>query len=159
MATNAKTRRLDCGAAVDRISNMLVHLRHLILDRLPVDDVARTSVLSKVWTDIWIMYPNLVFDDQFFSQLISRKVQLEAEQVQLSEVSKTISNILLLHSGPVLTFHLTVPPYLPLLHLDVWIKNISNNGVRTLDLDNRAPVAYKIPSYVFSCQELTHLWL
>ncbi|KAK1370312.1 hypothetical protein POM88_036404 [Heracleum sosnowskyi] len=160
MASNVKTRRLDCGVAVDRISNLPVHLKHLIQDRLPFDDITRTSILSKVWRDIWIMYPNLVFDDQFFTQLVSRKAPMEDEQVQLSEVSKTISNILLLHSGPILTFHLTVPSYLPFLQcMDVWIKYISNNGVRKLELDNRTPVAYKIPSSVFSCSELTHMWL
>lgn len=160
MAGNAKTRRLDCGAPVDRISNLPRDLKHHILDRLPVDDVARTSILSKAWRGIWYMHPHLVFDDLFFSQLVSRKVPTEDQQVQLFEVSRTISNILLVHSGPILTFHLTIPPNLPLHQfMNLWIKNISNNGVRTLELYNRAPVAYKIPSYFFSCSKLTHLWL
>ncbi|KAK1370313.1 F-box domain-containing protein [Heracleum sosnowskyi] len=160
MASNAKTRRLDCGAAVDRIINLPRNLKHLILDRLPIDDVVSTSFLFKAWRDIWIMHPNLVFDNQFFSQLVSKKFPMEDKHVQLSEVSKTISNILLLHSGPILIFDLTVPPYLPLHQcMDIWIRNISNNGVRILKLFNRAPIAYKIPSYLFSCSELTHLWL
>ncbi|XP_074335115.1 F-box/FBD/LRR-repeat protein At1g13570-like isoform X2 [Apium graveolens] len=160
MASNAKTRRLDCGATVDRISNLPIHLKHLILDRLPVDDVARTSVLSKAWSDIWIMYPNLVFDDEFFSRLVSKKFPTEDKQVQLSEVSKTISNILLLHSGPILTFILNVPLHLPLHQsMNVWIKKISINGVRTLELFNREPVDYKMPSSFFSCSNLTRLWL
>lgn len=160
MAGNAETRRIDCGAAVDRISNLPRNLTHLIQDGLPIDEAARTSILSKAWRDIWITYPNLVFDDHFFSQLVSKKVHVVDEQVQLSKVSTTISNILLVHSDPILTFRLTIPPNLPLHRcVDFWIKNISNKGVRTLELCNMAPFSYKIPCSVFSCSVLTHLWL
>lgn len=101
MANDVGRREDDCGSgAVDRISNLPRNLIDLILKCLPLHDAARTTVLSKTktWRNIWGMHPHLVFDDIFFSQLVSKKVGT----AQQYEVSTTISNILLLHTGPVI---------------------------------------------------------
>ncbi|KAK1374529.1 hypothetical protein POM88_030722 [Heracleum sosnowskyi] len=164
MASDAKTEGLACVDTVDRISNLPTDLIYLILERLPVHDVARTSVLSKIWASIWGMHPRLKFDDTFFSQLVSRKVSKKDNQTQLSEVSRTISSILLAHSGPILKFILYIPRDLSSLHqcldMTLWIKYISNNGVRKLKIIYESPsVLYKMPCYLFSCLELTNLKL
>lgn len=157
MANVVKRRQIDCGAnAVDRISNLPRSLIGLILERLPMHDAARTTVLSKAWRNIWVMHQQLAFDEVFFSRMVS-KID---EQAQLSEVSRTISNILLLHSNPLLKFHLSIPRNLPLhqcLDTDMWIKHLANSGIRILELFNKQPIAYKVPSYMFSCVELTQL--
>ena len=162
MASKTKTRRLNCGtAAVDRLSNLPRSLIELILERLPVHDVARMSILSKTWRDVWVMHPHLVLDELFFKQLVSKKVSKKDKLAQVSQVSRTISNILLVHTGPILKFHLFIPRDLPLhqcVDVDFWIKNISN-VVRKLELFIEPFTVYKIPLYLFSCSELTHLHL
>ncbi|KAK1374530.1 F-box domain-containing protein [Heracleum sosnowskyi] len=162
MASDDKTWRLDYGDAVDRISNLPANLMGLILKSLPLQDAARTSVLSKKWRGIWRMLPCLVFDDKFFGKLLSKRILKKDKESQLSGVSRTISGILLAHSGPILKFHLCIPLDLPLHKYPdtiFWIRNISHNGVRKLKLYNKAISPYEIPSYFFSCSELTHLRL
>lgn len=55
------------------------------------------------------MHPHLVFDELIFKQLLSKKGSKEDKQAQVSEISRTISNILLVHTGPILKFHLLIP--------------------------------------------------
>nr|XP_017243233.1 PREDICTED: F-box/LRR-repeat protein At3g58980-like isoform X1 [Daucus carota subsp. sativus] len=138
---------------MDRISNLPINILDLILERLPLHDAARTTTLSKTWRTLWGSQAELVFDDVFFSHLVSKKHK------QASEISLTISHILLVHSGHILKFHLNIPKTLPLLYTDSWIRNISNSGVKKLELFNKRPSAYKMPSYLFSCSELTDLTL
>lgn len=143
------------GTAVDRISNMPSNIKDLILERLPIHDAAKMGVLSTTWRDLWVMNPHLVFDTPFFSRLHD-----EMKRPQPSKSSRIISNILLAHIGPILnfTFHI---PWCSHLHdcsdKDIWIKNISNNRVRNLTLKGSPCEPYKIPSYLFSCLDLTHL--
>lgn len=164
MASAAKTLagdRLCRGAAVDRLSNLPCNVVDLILDHLPVHDVARMSILSKNWRNVWVMHPHLVFDHLFFEQLLSKKGSEKDIQAQVSEISRTISNILLVHTGPISNFHLFIPQDLPLhrcVDMDFWIKNISN-GVQKLKLFIKPFTAYKVPFYLFSCLQLTHLHL
>lgn len=154
MESDAKTTRLDCGS--DRLSNLPHNLIDLIVERLPIHNAARTSILSKTWRNVWKMHPHLVFDEQFFQQLLSKK----DTQTLDNEVLRIISNILLVHCGPILVFHLLIPRDLPLVvETDFWIKSISENGVQKLELLNRNQVAYKMPSYFFSCSELSDLSL
>lgn len=101
MASDAKTEGLACEDATDRISNLATDLIYLILKRLPVHDAVRTSILSTIWGSIWEMHPRLEFDETFFSRLASTKVFKKDKQTPLSEVSRTISSILLAHSGPI----------------------------------------------------------
>lgn len=162
MASDAKTRRLDRRAAVDRLSNLPPNLIDLIIGKLSLHDAARTSILSEKWRYIWAMQPHLVFDELFFSQLISKMVSMKYKQTQLSEISRIISSILLVHIVPVSKFHLSIPQFLPLhqcTDMICWIRNISINGVKEFELFNKQIVTYEMPSYLFSCLELTHLSL
>lgn len=159
MASNAKTRRLDCGDTVDRISNLPINLTDLILKRLSIHEVARMSILSKIWRDIWLMHPHFVFDDEFSDELRKGSFMKDKE-TQLSLIFRTISSILLAHNGPILKFYIHFPHDLPVHDYPdtvFWIKNISNLGVRKVKLFNFALTDYKMPSYLFSCSELTHL--
>ncbi|XP_017216571.1 F-box/FBD/LRR-repeat protein At1g13570-like isoform X2 [Daucus carota subsp. sativus] len=93
MASDAKTRRLDCGDGIDRISNLPGNVIDLILKRLPLHGAARMSVLSKAWRDIWVMFPRLVFDDDFFEQLSLARAFKKDEGTRLSQFSRTISEM------------------------------------------------------------------
>ncbi|KAL8115779.1 hypothetical protein AgCh_022326 [Apium graveolens] len=161
MASAAKTRRLCRGTAVDRLSNLPGNVIDLILEPLPVRDIARMSIFSKRWRDVLVLHPHLVFDDLFFEPLLSKKGSEKDTQAQVSEISRIISNILLVHTGPISTFHLFIPQDLPLhrcVDTDFWIRNISNR-VQKLKLLNKPFTMYKIPLYLFSCLKLTHLHL
>ncbi|XP_074330249.1 F-box/FBD/LRR-repeat protein At1g13570-like isoform X2 [Apium graveolens] len=161
MASAAKTRRLCRGTAVDRLSNLPGNVIDLILEPLPVRDIARMSIFSKRWRDVLVLHPHLVFDDLFFEPLLSKKDSEKDTQAQVSEISRIISNILLVHTGPISTFHLFIPQDLPLhrcVDTDFWIRNISNR-VQKLKLLNKPFTMYKIPLYLFSCLKLTHLHL
>ncbi|KAL8096014.1 F-box/FBD/LRR-repeat protein At1g13570-like [Apium graveolens] len=143
------------GTAVDRISNMPSNIKDLILERLSIHDAAKMGVLSTTWRDLWVTNPHLVFDDIFFSRLHNGM-----KRPRPSKSSRIISNILLAHIGPILNFTLHIP-MCSLLHncsdKEIWIKNISKNGVRNLKLINPSCDPYKIPSSLFSCLDLTHL--
>lgn len=162
MASNAKTRR---GVeAVDRISNLPTNLIDLILEYLPTRDAARTSILSEPWRNIWAMHPRLYLDENFFAQLLASQKfsRLDDEQTKFIEVSETISNILLAHNGPILDFLLYIPEDLPFHQskvMGLWIKNVSNKGVKELKLLNVSLYACTVPSHLFSCSQLTHLTL
>lgn len=98
------------------------------------------------------MYPSLVLDEDFYAEV-------SKYEAQLFKVSKTISNVLLVHKGPILNFSF-IPKDQPLsLNMDHWIKNISYKGIREFELHNNALISCRIPSYSFSCLELTHLSL
>ncbi|XP_017233333.2 F-box/FBD/LRR-repeat protein At1g13570-like [Daucus carota subsp. sativus] len=163
MAAQAKTRRYENGTGeTDRISHLPPFLIDEVLERLWIHDAARTSILSKTWRHIWEMHPNLHLNYKFITQLVTQKFAEMDEQTQMKEISKTISNIFLSHSGPILSFFLYIPRDLPFHEssdLILWIKNISNKGVETLTLRNESPVDCKIPSYFFSCVQLTDLGL
>ncbi|XP_074326713.1 F-box/FBD/LRR-repeat protein At1g13570-like [Apium graveolens] len=148
--------------AVDRISNLPENIIHLFLQRLSTHDAVRTTVLSKTWRNIWGMHPKLYLDQNFISQLVSQKFFHLDEQTKINKVSRTISNILLAHNGPILNFVLFIPRDLPFhqsTDMVLWIKNISNNGVRELKLRNESLHACTVPSHLFSCSQLTRLTL
>lgn len=162
MASDAKTRRLDCGDAVDRLKNLPSNFIDRILVYLPIRDLARTSILSKTWRDIWRMHPLLVFNDDFFAQFVSSEVSRKDKLAQLSKASGTITDILLLHRGPILKFHLSIPPDSPrhqCLRTDFWIQYLLNNGIRELQIFNKPLIPYRMPSYLFSCWGLSYLTL
>ena len=119
------------------------------------------SILSKTWRGKWEMHTHLVFDNLFFNRL-SQKFPFRSRETKLYEFSRTVSSILLSRNGLILEFILCIPNDLPFYlysDIDIWVENISNTGVRELDLHNRTSCAYKIQSYLFSCSELTHLSL
>lgn len=161
MASDARTRLEYGGAAVDRISSLPTSLVDIILELLSTHDAARTSILSKTWRNVWGMHPRLHLDDDFFSQLVSRKFSELDKQTQRIEVCRTITNIFSAHSGPVLDFLLCIPENLPIHQspdMAIWIKNISDSGVRKLELLNKSVFnACAVPSHFFSCSQLTHL--
>ncbi|CAH1419804.1 unnamed protein product [Lactuca virosa] len=96
----------------------------------------------------------LVFDKHF-----SRKFAINGALVRNGFI-RIINQVLCLHKGPILKFHL----YIPNISLDIfqeidqWMLVLSRNGVKELILNNLNR-RYELPSHVFSCQELTNLEL
>ncbi|KAK2983920.1 hypothetical protein RJ640_017841 [Escallonia rubra] len=98
----------------------------------------------------------LVLDKSFLRDIIFNK-RLSHNGFFVS----VINSILFLHSGPILKFVLHIPLYYTgcYLELDQWMLLLSRNGIMDLTLANSSAHRYKLPSYIYSCQELRHLKL
>ncbi|KAK1429520.1 hypothetical protein QVD17_11731 [Tagetes erecta] len=75
---NVYKRRFVSCSSDDKFSNLPDQLIELILDKLPVKDAARTSVLSKTWTYRWTSMNALVFSRQFsqFKMLLQQQERI-----------------------------------------------------------------------------------
>lgn len=147
----AKERRVH-DINKDRLSELPRNLIDSILQRLTTRDAARTSILSKNWRYMWSTHPQLVLDCQFFEGT-KRNIQESA-----SEFVRTVTNILVVHNGTIQKFNLYIP-FSQSPDMDLWILLLSRNGIKELTLDNVYRQPYKLPSYIFSCAELTFLWI
>ncbi|XP_019159971.1 PREDICTED: F-box/FBD/LRR-repeat protein At1g13570-like [Ipomoea nil] len=141
---NTKRRAMD-----DQLLNLPTDVLNCILDCLPARDAARTSILSRKWRYIWAGHPNLVLDPQ------------DIVTVTRNDFVGIGNRILLQHIGPILTFHvnLSAVHMSQYPNIDPWILYLSSHGLRKLTVENSSRDLYALPSYVFLCQELTHLYL
>ncbi|XP_070043292.1 putative F-box/FBD/LRR-repeat protein At5g52460 [Nicotiana tomentosiformis] len=99
---------------------------HRVLELMPIQDAARTSILSKRWTHMWSTQPHLVFDRHFF-QYVSNKDD---------SVASIIHRILMQHTGPILGFHLISKIHeLSQSDVDQCIIFFSKQGIQKLTLD------------------------
>ncbi|CAH1441149.1 unnamed protein product [Lactuca virosa] len=142
-------------AEEDKISNLPEHLIDSILERLPVQDAVRTSILSKKWRYRWTKMGALIFDEHFFKKY--------AENAPYSrKFVRIINKVLILHKGPISKFLLHIPKMGMYLYgfedVDQWMMLLLRNGVRELILTSSSQ-SYKLPRYMFSCLELTNLKL
>lgn len=142
----------------DIVSGLPRNIVNNILERMPVRDAARTSILSRKWRYIWSSHPHVVLHKDFFEHNFIRN---KPPPFSADEFVYAIEKILLLHSGPILKFFFYIPNFLYDWgrHVDQWLLFLSRNGIKELKLDNWSPNPYKLPSYVFFCPELTYLKL
>lgn len=87
-------------SCIDMISDLPNDVMHNIMQFLPFIDATRMSVLSKKCRSNWLSIPKLVFDDEFVDPLLDNNYDVDA-----CKWSSVISNIVLLHKGPLLNFH------------------------------------------------------
>ncbi|BFG42127.1 hypothetical protein CerSpe_284020 [Prunus speciosa] len=132
---------------LDRISNLPSDVIGKILSFLPIKEAVKTSILSSKWRFQSAMLPHLVFDDQCFSTQNHKTFENIVDQV------------LLLHIGPIHTFKLSRPDLPATSEIDRWIRHLSRNSVNELILHIWKGDPYKIPSCLFSCQDMVHLEL
>ncbi|XP_059650303.1 F-box/FBD/LRR-repeat protein At1g13570-like [Cornus florida] len=166
----------------DVISDLPRDIIDRILARMPIRDVARTSVLSRKWRQIWATHPQLMFDHQFnfniettedkpfilqnFVNVIKKIFNIETTENKpfkiLQNFVNVINKIFLLHTGPILKFSLYIPPPIQIDHnhdIDHWMLILSSNGIKELTFESASPYPYKLPSCIFSCPQLTRLKL
>jgi hypothetical protein len=151
---------------VDRISDLPGNVIDGILKHLNIRERVRTSILSRKWKYMWtsVRYEHLLFDKDFFSRF-------EDLDDPGPEISRIITEVLFLHNGPIYSFTLEIPFLSDFLitneYLNKWILFLSRRGIKDLQLLNHGissgiltglPVM-KMPSFVFSCHELTHFRL
>ncbi|TMW93572.1 hypothetical protein EJD97_011479 [Solanum chilense] len=104
---------------------------HTILEFVPIQDAAKTSVLSKKWMNICG-----------------------------GSASSIISKILLQHTGDIMGLHLISSTCkLAQSDVDQCIIFVSEHGIQKLTLDMANDENYLLPDKIFACATLTHLKL
>ncbi|XP_070001788.1 F-box/FBD/LRR-repeat protein At1g13570-like isoform X2 [Nicotiana sylvestris] len=139
------------GDRDDRISGLPRNVIDHILELLPVQDAARTSILSSNWRYIWSTLSNLVLDYDFCRKLIG-----ESE----SKFKLAVDEILLLRMGNIVKFVLDISgAYLSCADIDRWVLFVTRNGVKKLTLRISNLNTYTLPLSIFECSTLTSLEL
>ncbi|XP_042752963.1 F-box/FBD/LRR-repeat protein At1g13570 [Lactuca sativa] len=123
LAYRNKRTVVSCGEE-DNLSNLPEHLIDSIIERLPIEDVVRTSIISKKWRYRWTTMRVLVFDKNFSNKFASNG---DFGRNSLQAIGQ-------------------------------WMSFLSRNGVTELVL-TYSNQHYELPSYVFSCLDLTKLEL
>ncbi|KAJ0810202.1 putative F-box domain, FBD domain, leucine-rich repeat domain superfamily [Helianthus annuus] len=156
MDNHHKRRHVTSSADDDDIiTNFPEDLINPILERLPIKDAVRTSVLSKNWRYRWTTMKSLAFDNHFSQQF------LNIGAFSCYGFVRVISQIMIKHQGPILKFVLHIPKEIVLdsfQQVDLWMLILSRNNVRELHIVNFNQF-YQIPTSVFSCRELRVLGL
>ncbi|KMT10574.1 hypothetical protein BVRB_5g116960 [Beta vulgaris subsp. vulgaris] len=141
----------------DRISNLPENVTQRILECLPLQEAARTSVLSSHWRHKWAASQQLVLDEKFFTSILKNRT--ETTDISLA-YSKTVNDILLSHVGPIWKFVLYLPSWFPKeTDISQWIRYVRANGVKEFTLEDARGSEKYLPNSLFSCKDLTHLTL
>ncbi|CAH1441141.1 unnamed protein product [Lactuca virosa] len=153
MKENYRAGIVTC-AKEDRISNLPEHLIESILERVPLEEAVRTSILSKNWRYRWTTMRALVFHEYFSIKFAKNGAFGRNGFIRI------INQILFLHKGPILKFHLHIPDISldSYKEVDQWMLFLSRNGVTELVLTN-SNRRYELSSHVFCCLELRRLKL
>ncbi|VFR03507.1 unnamed protein product [Cuscuta campestris] len=83
-----------CSVDGDQIRQLPVEILDHIMGLLPIQQAAKTAVLSKVWRDVWSSLTHLCFDDNFFGYF-QIKHQKEGKYFKLSSCLYAINKVLL----------------------------------------------------------------
>ncbi|KAL9679058.1 hypothetical protein QQ045_016912 [Rhodiola kirilowii] len=148
--------RIGIDDEMDRISELPVNLREHILDCLSITDAVATSVLSSKWRYCWTGLRKLKFDWHFWG--------FDLALLDYSKHARAIDRILMLHSGPILEFILSIPEIEhknETVDINMWLRVLSNNGVQKIEInvDGYEDNSFPTPSCLFQCRELEKLSL
>ncbi|KAK9078995.1 hypothetical protein SSX86_000664 [Deinandra increscens subsp. villosa] len=157
---------------MDRISNLPSCIIETVLCLLPIQEAARTSILSTGWRYRWIKIPKLVFDenkfkvssvgaepsvlDQTFDEPSQRK-----EMTNRCKLFYAIYQVLLMHEGPLHEFTLRMEVDDSCVEVDhIILHLLKKNTVKKLKLDFLAgDMGFRSPISLFSLHKLTDLYL
>ncbi|KAK9051162.1 hypothetical protein SSX86_027788 [Deinandra increscens subsp. villosa] len=148
-------RKASESAPKDVICSMPDIVITNILDRLPIQDAVRTSILSSNWRFKWTMLSQLVFDENFYTYLENTKYE--------KNYGRIISRLLLHLKGVITKFVLFVVeqtyPILDDEDIANWILFLSGKGIENLRISKLIGPPFKLPAHLFSCLELKHMEL
>ncbi|XP_047270473.1 F-box/LRR-repeat protein At3g59190-like [Capsicum annuum] len=149
-------------------ANIPDSILHHILFFLPAKDAAQTSVLSKTWLKVWNLLLFFTFD--FDQNLYLRKLgKEESQQVDVTDAFSSIVDGSLMNlrfqKAIIEKFRLSLK--LSCLKnafcIDEWIRMVTNNCIKELDLDITRLDAkedwYSLPGTVFTAKSLMVLRL
>ncbi|KAB5526782.1 hypothetical protein DKX38_020629 [Salix brachista] len=138
---------------LDRISSLPGHVLDQILSVLPIRDAVKTSSLSSKWRYKWSHIPHLVFDTQCAS------ITSEDQTTVKNKLVSIIDHVLLLHNGPIYKFKLSHRDLLGVSDIDRWILHLSRGSTKEFVLEIWKGQRYRLPSCLFSFENLIHLEL
>jgi len=160
---------------LDIITTLPQVIIETILCLLPIEDAARTSILSKEWRYKWTKIPNLAFswskeNDVFFwfrveEENVTSKVERERRNKDARcKLFCAIHQVLLQRQGPIHEFTLSMNGSDPTcVEIDQIVLHLSrNHALKKLKLDFNAfdsDKLYGLPLSVFSLNHLTDLYL
>lgn len=136
---------MDDAPKLDLISNLPFSIIESILVRLPIRDAVRTSILSSKWRYRWSGITDLIIEADTF--------------LPNDKLVKFITQVLLLHVGPIHKFQITASYLRICPDIDQWILFLSRNDVKEILLDLGDCQWFTLPSCLFSCHKLTRLEL
>lgn len=138
------------ASAQDLVSDLPQSIIENILERLPLRDAIRTSILSTKWRYKWSTLTQLVFDEKCVSQANDpRSVELQ--------LVKFVTQALFLHQGPIHKFQLSTSYLQCRPDIDQWLLFLSRNDIRELVLELGEGEWFRVPSCLFSCKKLIRL--
>ncbi|VFQ95310.1 unnamed protein product [Cuscuta campestris] len=148
---------------LDRISQLPVEILDHIMGLLPIQQAARTAVLSKVWRDLWSSLSHLCFDHLFFSHF-NKKYRRASKYIKTSSCFYVITKVLLEHKGSIRKFVClhsnvgTLTVRSRSFDIDQWLLLVTRRGVEEIYL-HFGYNEYKLPDCIFSCSTLRTLCL
>ncbi|MFS8031614.1 putative leucine-rich repeat domain superfamily, F-box-like domain superfamily [Helianthus anomalus] len=163
----------------DRITTLPQTIIEIILCLLPIEEAARTSILSREWRYKWTTIPKLVFY-QSTVQTSTKEITVKRPRIMkqrdwwnLSRLESerrakelrcklfcAIHQVLLLRQAPILDFTLSIYTHHKCYEIDQIILHLSrNHTVMKLRLDFWGESSYRLPSSFFLLRHLTDLSL
>ncbi|KAK9078401.1 hypothetical protein SSX86_002458 [Deinandra increscens subsp. villosa] len=149
--------------SLDRITTLPESITETILCLLPIEDAARTSILSREWRYKWTKIPKLVF---YSSGEFERTSEKTASDIQMARKNMdercklfyVVYQVLLLHQGPIHEFTLIMDADRHCFEIDQIILYLSrNHAIKKLQLGFAERAFYKLPLSAFSLHQLTDL--
>jgi hypothetical protein len=105
---------------------------------------------------MWNTVTELWFCEEFFRRF-------EDLDDPSPEICRIITEVLFQHNGPIYSFSLDIPLLSNILitaeYFNKWILFLSRRGIKDLAIFNFGIFCDKMPSHVFTCQQLTYFWL
>ncbi|XP_028055110.1 uncharacterized protein LOC114259296 [Camellia sinensis] len=140
----------------DRFCTLPIEIKLNILEHIPFEEAARTSILSS--TSNWSEHSQVILDKLLFEER-GRWIALHPT----AWVNK-VTEILTIHREgliPIRKFILHIPDmqFNWALYINIWISFLSSNGIKALSVDNWNIITYKLSSFLLECYELTRLML
>ncbi|KAL7617371.1 hypothetical protein Lser_V15G03052 [Lactuca serriola] len=128
MVTERNKRRVVSCPQEDRISKLPEQLIDSILELLPIEDSVRTSIISESWRYRWTTMGALVFDKHFSNKFANNGAFGRNGFIRI------INQVLFLHKGPILKFHLYIPniSFDSFKEVDQWMSFLSRNELTKL---------------------------
>ncbi|RXH97943.1 hypothetical protein DVH24_010268 [Malus domestica] len=140
--------RSKVSMELDRISNLPSDVINRILSHLPIREAVRTSVLSSKWRNKSAMLTHLLFDDRCTSDQ------------NPTTFTGIVDHVLLGHISPIYRFRIIHSRPQVCRDIDRWILHLSRNSIKELLLNIKCSGhRHKMPSCLFSCQDLIYLVL
>ncbi|XP_062205860.1 putative FBD-associated F-box protein At5g56690 isoform X2 [Phragmites australis] len=141
------------GISIDQFVNLPEDVQCIILSKLPLKEVVRTSVLSSKWRCLWTVCPKLSFDGTImFGKGMNGK---QREHYTLQFIN-TVNEVLQQCHGRVVEELVIKFGFDNLLvdHLNTWVRFAASSHTKFLafDLTPRGLKAFDDPQYIFPFQ-------